>query len=108
MEFCCSVCNYSSTNKDNVTRHMNRKTSCGSGDKKLIEIPIEIKCKICNKNFSCTRSLRNHIDNTCKKPKALSKIETLEQKVIYLEKQLELSELKKQLDHQKNIKKKYK
>lgn len=66
MEFACSVCQYTSNNKENTTRHINRKKSCGVGIKKIIEIPIEIKCEYCSKDFSCVRSFRHHKKNTCR------------------------------------------
>ena len=65
-EYACSVCGYTSQKKDHVTNHINRKKSCGSGVKEIIEIPIEIKCKFCNKQFSCSISLKYHIKHNCK------------------------------------------
>ncbi len=48
MEFACSVCGHSSTKKQNIIKHFNKKQSCGSGIKKIVEISIEIKCEYCN------------------------------------------------------------
>lgn len=65
-KFKCSICNYISPQKESVIRHINKKKSCGLGIKELIEIPIDIKCEYCNKNFSSSISLRYHSKNTCK------------------------------------------
>jgi len=66
MEFGCSICEYTSKKKDNVIQHFKRKKSCGSGIKEVIEIPAEISCEFCDKNFSCATSLQYHIKNSCK------------------------------------------
>jgi hypothetical protein len=66
MEFGCSVCEYTSFKKDNVIKHINRRKSCGSGIKEIIEIPIEIKCDFCNKNFSNMSNCKAHKKNNCK------------------------------------------
>jgi uncharacterized protein YjgD (DUF1641 family) len=66
MEFACSICQYTSYAKIDVIRHINRKRSCGPGIKEIIEIPIEIKCEFCNKNFSTKPNLKDHIKNRCK------------------------------------------
>jgi len=66
MEFSCSVCQYTSTKKSSVTRHINKKLSCGSGQKEIIEIPIEIKCEYCNKKFSTIHNLTRHKKEFCK------------------------------------------
>jgi hypothetical protein len=65
-EFSCSVCGYSSLIKQHLDNHLNRKKSCGSGVKKIIEIPVKIKCEFCDKLFSSLISLRYHIKNNCK------------------------------------------
>jgi hypothetical protein len=65
-EYSCSICQYSSGIKENVVRHINKKKSCGVGIKEIIEIPIDIKCDFCNKNFSSPISLKYHIKNSCK------------------------------------------
>jgi hypothetical protein len=66
MEYGCSCCEYISDKKENITKHFSRKKSCGSGIKEIIEIPIEIICKYCDKNFSCSKSLKYHQKNSCK------------------------------------------
>ena len=65
-EYGCSVCNYRSNIKKNVQRHIDKKLSCGKGDKTIKEIKIDIKCEFCNKNFSSITSQKYHIKNTCK------------------------------------------
>jgi len=82
-EYSCSVCNYTSALKEHVTRHINRKKSCGQGTKEIIEIPNEICCEFCNKQFTSQPNLTFHLKNTCKKKDIV-----LKQKVKDLEKQL--------------------
>ena len=65
-EYKCSICNYTSSQKEAVNRHINKKKSCGEGVKKIINISVDIKCEFCEKEFSSTISLRYHIKNTCK------------------------------------------
>jgi hypothetical protein len=67
MEYGCSICEYTSSRKNDVIKHFSRKKSCGSGVKEIIEIPVEIKCEHCDKNFSCSISLNTHQKNYCKK-----------------------------------------
>ncbi len=64
-EYQCSTCGYTSSQRSPVIRHLNKLKSCGIGDKKVIEVSIEIKCKYCNKNFSTAKTLAYHIKNTC-------------------------------------------
>jgi len=66
MEFGCSICGYVSKQKEHVIKHINKKKSCGSGAKEIIEIPIDIKCQYCNKTFSTKRIMERHIKKTCK------------------------------------------
>jgi hypothetical protein len=82
-EYGCSVCEYTSYNKVHVTRHISRKKSCGTGVKEIVEIPAEIKCEFCNKDFSCMTSLKYHAKNSCSQ-----KVRILENKIKELEKQL--------------------
>ena len=62
----CSVCEYTSHQKESVIRHTNKKKSCGDGIKEVLTIPIEIKCGYCDKSFSTIVCLNRHIKNTCK------------------------------------------
>jgi len=67
MEFGCSVCEYTSNKKENIVKHFNKKKSCGVGAKEIIEIPIDITCEYCNKNFSTNKTLKFHITTSCKR-----------------------------------------
>jgi hypothetical protein len=82
-EFACSVCQYTSTKRDHVERHVNKKKSCGPGIKEIIEIPIEINCEFCGKNFSTQKTLIFHLKKTCKEKTNILvlKIKELENKL---------------------------
>jgi hypothetical protein len=82
-EYSCSSCKYTSQIKEHVVRHINKKKSCGLGVKEIIEIPVEIICEFCNKNFSSIISLKYHVKNSCK-----HKDDALKQKIKELEKEL--------------------
>jgi cell division protein FtsB len=75
MEFTCSVCEYTSCIKRDVSRHINKKNTCGSGIKTIIEIPIDIICQFCNKKFSTKSNLHDHIKNNCKTKKKIIQTE---------------------------------
>jgi hypothetical protein len=90
MEFGCSICEYTSSKKENVIRHINKKKSCGSDIRELIEIPVDINCEFCNKNFSTATSLFKHQKNNCK-----YKEDALKQKIKKLEKELEEQKIMK-------------
>ena len=83
MEFSCSVCGYISCKKDNVVNHINRKKSCGPGIREIVEIPIEIICEFCNKNFLTKQNLTIHIKNHCKHKDSTkdARIKELEEKL---------------------------
>jgi len=66
MEFGCSSCEYTSSQKISIIRHINKRKSCGSGTKEIIEIPIVINCEFCNKKFSTKSNLNEHLKNNCK------------------------------------------
>jgi hypothetical protein len=51
--------------KSDTIKHFNKKKSCGTGIKEIVEIPIEINCEFCGKNFSTLDSLRHH-NKICK------------------------------------------
>lgn len=65
-EFKCSVCNYQASLKGHVTRHINKKITCGAGIKEIIEIPVEIICEYCNKIFASKHNLKVHLKDRCK------------------------------------------
>ncbi len=88
MEFGCSICEYTSYKKQHIINHINRKRSCGLGIKEVIEIPVEIMCEYCKKNFSTREHLKEHIKKTCKNRDniMLKEINDLKEKVKELEK----------------------
>ena len=96
MEFACSVCQYTSSKKENVLRHINKKKGCGSGIREIVEIPIEIKCEFCNKHFATVTSLTRHQKDSCK-----SKVEILEKQLkAATDKIKEANEKNKELERQ--------
>ena len=91
MEYACSVCEYTSSIKTDVIRHINRKKSCGSGNKEVVEIPIDIICEFCNKTFSTKAHLKDHIKKRCKQKDTMKdaiKIKEQAEKIKELEMQL--------------------
>ena len=64
-----SLCNYTSYLKVNVQKHINKQTKCGEGIAEILEIPVEITCEYCSKEFSTKPSLKRHL-KTCKIRKA--------------------------------------
>jgi hypothetical protein len=61
MEFSCSGCDYTSFHKHHVVRHILSKCETNN----VIEIPIEIKCEYCEREFGTRSSLKRHQKN-CK------------------------------------------
>ncbi len=88
MEYGCSICEFMSPDKRTVVRHINRKKICGSGVRELVEIPVEIICEFCEKEFTIKSNLERHIKNTCKQKDIIKdiKIKELEKKIKELEK----------------------
>lgn len=66
MEFSCSVCGHTSPKKNNITRHIQKKTPCGVGTRTVVEISVNIVCKYCDKKFSTAGNLSKHLENNCK------------------------------------------
>jgi len=64
MEFSCSVCNYTSTVKQTLIRHINKKNKC-SENPKIVEVPVIIQCEYCEKSYKTKPSLKRHL-KTCK------------------------------------------
>jgi len=79
-EFQCSICHYRSDRKQNVERHINRTTKCSTSEElpEVIEISVEIKCINCNKIFTSERSLKRHLENSCKILKQIKKDEQIQ------------------------------
>jgi len=88
MEFGCSACEYTSTQKRDIVRHINRKISCNPGIKEIVEIPVDIKCEYCSKEFTTTGNLKYHQKHNCKNRKDQLEEENkiLKEKVKELEK----------------------
>jgi hypothetical protein len=89
MEFKCSSCNYTSSQKNAIIRHFNKKNSCDPDPdaiKQVIEIIKNIKCEYCDKNFTTMQCLREHTKNNCnQKDKYLKdRIKELENQVQYI------------------------
>jgi len=61
MEFACSQCSYQSYLKVNVTSHIDKK--CTKAE--ILEIPVEINCEFCLKEFNTRPSLKRHL-KTCR------------------------------------------
>jgi hypothetical protein len=66
MEFYCSLCEYKSYFKVAVQRHITKQKPCKFGTREIIEVPIDIKCDNCNKNFSTVSNLSEHKKFHCK------------------------------------------
>lgn len=64
MEFGCSECSYRHEKKFCVKNHTKKKTKCGDNPQ-IIEIPIEIICDHCKKNYKTKPSLQRHY-KSCK------------------------------------------
>lgn len=61
----CSLCNYTSNLKRNITRHNNKKNKCGFGEFSIVQIIDEFSCEFCKKSLTTSRSLTRHM-TTCK------------------------------------------
>jgi len=65
MEFACSLCGYQSEWKKHVKTHIGNKNKCGPGEAEILEIPMEIMCEYCFREFSTQPNLKRHL-RTCK------------------------------------------
>lgn len=70
---------YKSFQKNDIIRHFNKKKSCGTGDKVIIETQNTIMCESCNSTFTNKHNLQRHIKNSCR-------IAALEKELINLKK----------------------
>lgn len=59
MEFKCSVCKYTSNEKDHVIRHINKKNKCGINPA-VVEIEGNISCVHCGQTYKTYMSLNKH------------------------------------------------
>ncbi len=61
VEYTCSVCKYKSS-KQNISRHIVKKTTCGEGDRVMLSNVISgSSCEYCKKIFSTLPSMNRHI-----------------------------------------------
>jgi len=96
----CSLCDYVSDIKKSIEKHINNKTLCGEGVAEILEIPTEIKCDHCNKEFATRPNLTRHLKNCkTKKNNIESKVELLENKLDEANKKLAES-LKKEKENE--------
>lgn len=94
-KFSCSGCNYTSSVKKCVQRHIKKKNKCSDSLLQILEIPIEIKCKQCNKKFSTMETLSYHLNNNCKSNSNDEElIKQLEIKITELNKEIEILQTK--------------
>ncbi len=85
-EYKCSLCNYTSEYKTHVKDHMNKKNSCGEGERKIVEINKQFMCEFCGRNLCNKSSLIRHL-KTCKVKK-----ESLEKQVVELKEKVKILE----------------
>lgn len=92
MEFCCSVCNYSSKTRQNIVRHINKKNKCGENPT-IVSKNIDIICTFCNKSLSTHFSLSRHL-MVCKvkKDNLEKELEKEKEEVRVLKEKLAISE----------------
>ena len=69
MDFSCSKCNYTSSIKANIKKHISNKNKCGEGISEIIEVPVDINCEHCNKTFATGPSMKRHL-KICKVKKS--------------------------------------
>jgi uncharacterized C2H2 Zn-finger protein len=62
----CSICDYNSSNRANVERHITKLNKCGT-DPEIIEIKEKIKCTHCGNEFTYHKNLIRHMNTSCKK-----------------------------------------
>ena len=61
----CTKCDREFANKDNLSRHLNKKIPCDENAKKLM-INAKRKCITCDKVFASMQALKYHMNGKCK------------------------------------------
>jgi len=80
-EFSCSICHYLSPFKANVKTHiLNKNLKCASENPEILEIPVDIICEFCSKEFATMPSMKRHL-KTCKVKKSSLEEEVQELKI---------------------------
>lgn len=64
-EYKCSLCDYKSCYKTNISAHIGKKKKCGEGTPNIIESDINFNCEYCKKDFNVKNNLTRHL-KTCK------------------------------------------
>ncbi len=87
-EYKCSMCDYKSSVRGHILRHISKKNRCSDDINKLsvIEIKMEIKCEYCNKLYTFKSNLHRH-QKTCenKKENYEEEIKNLKEKLATVE-----------------------
>jgi dynactin complex subunit len=104
MEFKCSNCDYKSTQKNKISRHINKINKCGDNPV-IVLLNVDISCEYCKKSCRTRPSLNRHF-TTCKiiKENTEIKLEIEKDNNKKLEKQSEYDNLQRKYD---NLQKKY-
>ncbi len=91
MKFKCSQCEYYSDVKQNITKHINRKTKCSEMVAEITELKVNICCEFCKKSITTNPNLVKHL-KVCKvkKENLLKENELLKEKNKKLEDELRL------------------
>lgn len=92
MEFKCSGCDYVSTNKHCVLKHINKTNKCKKDvELKILTVEVDIICEFCNKQFNTKPSMNRH-QKVCKvkKTNIEKELEIEKQKNKDLEKEVEI------------------
>jgi len=95
MEFACSVCEYTSVKKSDITRHIKKKQSCGPGIKEIIEIPTKFECEYCKKPLATFYGLLRHKKLYCKQKEKIIEAKIKEQEKKIKEQEKKIKELEK-------------
>jgi predicted HNH restriction endonuclease len=82
MEFQCSVCDYTSSFRFNVEKHINKQKKCGENSE-VIEISVDIICEHCNKFYKTKKNLTQHLKvcRSIKEENSQLKVQLVEHKL---------------------------